>query len=66
MQKQDPLSAGSIIKTIVEINPQLTVQDIAHIIRSSLQKGVGDQFAGAGDEINEAKAFALARATLKN
>ncbi len=59
-----PLSAGSVIKKIHEINPQLNVQQITEIIRSSLERGTKDTFTGAGDEINEAKAFALARESL--
>jgi hypothetical protein len=64
MQSKSPLSTGSIIKKISAINPRLNVQEISLIIRSSIQKGTGDSFAGTGDEINEEKAFALARATL--
>ncbi|MGZ3693557.1 MAG: hypothetical protein ACXWQO_05160 [Bdellovibrionota bacterium] len=65
MQSKNPLSTGSIIKRISAINPRLNVQQITLIIRSSIEKGTGDAFAGSGDEINEEKAFAFARETLK-
>ncbi len=64
MLANHPSSAGSIIKKITEINPSLDVEKIAWILRSSMEKRVSEQFSGSSDEINEAKALQMARATL--
>jgi hypothetical protein len=56
-------SAGSIIKKIHELNPELKVPEIIQIIRQSVEiQSVGKgEFAGI-EIINEAKALALAKA----
>lgn len=59
-------SAGSIIKKIVTINPDLGTQDVIQIIKLSteLQSQAAGDFEGT-EVINEAKALHLAQATLK-
>ena len=58
-------SAGRVIKKINEINPNLSVLEIAEIVRNSieLRDGHTDEFVGA-EIINEAKALALALNTV--
>lgn len=58
-------SAGSVIKKIVEINPELGVQEISMLIREStaLRGGLSNEYADV-EVIDEDKALRLARATL--
>lgn len=57
-------SAGSIIKKIVNINPDLTLHEIIQIIRQSseVRPENAGEFRGT-EVINEGKALALALAT---
>ena len=60
-------SAGSIIKKIHEINPELGVQEISYLIRSSVTHRMDTQtpedYTGV-EIIDEEKALRLARLTL--
>lgn len=61
------LSVGGVIKKIAALNPDLGVREISNIIRQSIETQElrpGD-FAPL-DVIDEEKALALARATLRN
>ncbi len=61
-------SVGSVTKKIVEINPDLTVQQIIGVIRQSTLRQTQPEEAGefaSIDVIDEPRALELARATLK-
>lgn len=60
-------SVGSIIKKIVEINPELGVMDVSKIIRQSIevQSEPAGEFSGL-EIVNEMKALGLARASVRN
>lgn len=58
-------SVGSITKKIMEINPELSGQEIIRIIRASVETQGRDAGEFAGIEmIDESRALALAKATL--
>ena len=63
-------SAGRVIKKIVEINPCLSVLEIAEILRGAIEARAGESLLGCADEflgaeiINESKAIELARKTV--
>jgi hypothetical protein len=51
-----PISAGAAIKKVVDINPELKVQDVLEIIKRSIDKETG--------QINDAVAVELAKSSL--
>lgn len=59
-------SVGALVNRLLKINPELGVQDLAFIIRSSMetQGGMGSEFSEASF-INEKKALDLANLTLR-
>lgn len=58
-------AAGSVIKKVIAINPDLSAQEIIDLIRKSIrtQGGQSNEFSQA-EIIDEAIALDLARATL--
>jgi hypothetical protein len=59
-------SVGAIVNRLLKVNPELGMQDLAFIIRSSMevQGGMGSEFSQASF-IDEEKALGLARRTLQ-
>ncbi len=60
-------SIGGIIKKVMAINPELTVQDMIDLIKQSVlaQGAVANEFSTA-QVIDEAKVLKLAQATTQN
>ncbi len=57
-------TVGSVSRKVMEVNPNLGVQDIIYIIRQSVmyEHGIKDGFTKT-EVIDEKKALAMARAT---
>ena len=59
-------SVGSVVKKVIAINPELSVQDVIQIVRSCVEKHGerAGEFA-ASEVVNESRALELARLTLR-
>ncbi len=61
-------SVGSLVNKIMEINPNLTVQEIIQIVRRSTSargSGSGDEYSSL-EVVNEDMAISIAQATVRN
>ena len=58
-------SVGGLIKKLVEINPELTTQELIQLVRQSTrpQGSTSGEFTAA-EVVDEAKALSLAKASL--
>lgn len=60
-------SVGSVVKKMMEVNPDLSVQQVISLIRQSIQtQGEGAKEFASAEFVDEQRALELARTTLKS
>ena len=58
-------TVGSLVKKVVEINPDLTVNEIVAMIRSSMKPREAPVDFASAEVVDDERALQLARATVK-